>query len=300
MHVVGVGLDAHQDHLLALLRLRLGPIGIEHRRAVGGAGGRGEPRGQHLHACLGVDAPVQQLRDRRPYLIEQGFDATRLMPGTGASAIPDGVELTRAAVEAGAGGVLVLPPFYYKNVSEDGVFAYYAEVIERVGDARLRVYLYHIPQLSGVPITPALVARLVDRYGPTIAGLKDSSGNWENTAMLLKQFPALSIFPGSERFLLQGLAAGGAGCITATANYDTALIRRVIDTPDGAERERLNRRMVAVRTAFEQHPTIPGLKYALAKRTGNPAWTTVRPPLRPLPDVAGQALLVALKAAESG
>jgi 4-hydroxy-tetrahydrodipicolinate synthase len=233
-------------------------------------------------------------------LIEDRFDPKHLMPGTGASAIPDAVELTRAAVEAGAGGVLVLPPFYYKNVSEDGVFAYYAEVIERVGDARLRVYLYHIPQLSGVPITPALVARLVDRYGPTIAGLKDSSGNWENTATLLKQFPTLSIFPGSERFLLQGLAAGGAGCITATANYDAALICRVIDTPDGVERERLNRRMVAVRTAFEQHPAIPALKYALAQRTGNPAWTTVRPPLRPLPDVAGQALLAALKAAESG
>src|SRR5262249_2017291 len=123
----------------------------------------------------------------------------------------------------------------------------------------LRVYLYHIPHLSGVPITPALVGRLVDCYGATIAGLKDSSGVWENTAALLKQFPTLSIFPGSERFLLQGLAAGAAGCITATANYDTALIRRVIDTPDGPERQRLNRRMVAIRTAFEQHPTIPAL-----------------------------------------
>jgi 4-hydroxy-tetrahydrodipicolinate synthase len=248
------------------------------------------------------EANSLSLRERRTLLgalIEDGLDPKLLLPGTGAAAIPDAVELTRAAVEAGAGGVLMLPPFYYKNVSEDGVFAYYAEVIERVGDPRLRVYLYHIPHLSGVPITPTLIARLVDRYGETIAGLKDSSGNWENTATLLKQFPTLSIFPGSERFLLQGLAAGGAGCITATANYDAALIRRVIDCQDGAERDRLNRRMVAIRTVFEQHPTIPALKYALAKRSGNAAWNTVRPPLRPLADSAGQALLQALKAAES-
>jgi 4-hydroxy-tetrahydrodipicolinate synthase len=261
-------------------------------------------QGAHGLAVFGTtsEANSLSLKERRRLLdalIEDGFDPKLLMPGTGASAIPDAFELTRAAVETGVGGVLMLPPFYYKNVSEDGVFAYYAEVIERVGDTRLRVYLYHIPHLSGVPITPALVGRLVDRYGATIAGLKDSSGNWENTATLLKQFPTLSIFPGSERFLLQGLAAGGAGCITATANYDAALIRRVIDCPDGSDREKLNRRMVAIRTAFEQYPTIPALKYALARRTGNADWNAVRPPLRPLADTAGEALMAALNAAES-
>ena len=248
------------------------------------------------------EANSMSLGERRRLLaalIEDGFEPKLLMPGTGASAIPDAVELTRAAVEAGAGGVLMLPPFYYKNVPEDGVLAYYAEVIERVGDARLRVFLYHIPQVSGVPVTPALVGRLVDRYRATIAGLKDSSGDWENTATLLKRFASLSIFPGSERFLLRGLAAGAAGCITATANYDARLIRRVIDAPDGAEREWLGRRMVALRTAFEQHPTIAGLKYVLARRAGNPAWNTVRPPLRPLSDEAGRALLAAIETAES-
>ena len=242
---------------------------------------------------------VAERRGLLAALVEGGIEPKRLMPGTGASAIPDAVELTRAAVEAGAGGVLLLPPFYYKAPPEDGVFAYFAEVIERVGDARLKVFLYHIPQVSGVPVTPEIVARLADRYGPTIAGLKDSSGDWSNTETLLKRFPQLSIFPGSERFLLQGLAAGAPGCISATANYDAGLIRQVIETRDGPERERLARRMVAIRNAFEKHPVIPALKFMQARRSGNPAWKTVRPPLRPLNDAAGQELLSGLAAAES-
>jgi 4-hydroxy-tetrahydrodipicolinate synthase len=248
------------------------------------------------------EANSMTLAERRSLLaalIEAGIDPKRLMPGTGASAIPDAVELTRAAVEVGAGGVLLLPPFYYKNVPEDGVFAYFAEVIERVGDSRLKVFLYHIPQVSAVPVTPDLVGRLSDRYGATIAGLKDSSGDWNNTATLLSRFPQLSIFPGSERFLLQGLAAGAPGCISATANYDASLIRRVIETPDGPERDRLARRMVAIRNVFEKHPVIPALKFVQARRSGNAAWKTVRPPLRPLSDAAGPELLSALAAAES-
>ncbi|HVG82184.1 MAG TPA: dihydrodipicolinate synthase family protein [Methylomirabilota bacterium] len=232
-------------------------------------------------------------------LVEGGIEPKRLMPGTGASAIPDAVELTRDAVEAGAGGVLLLPPFYYKAPPEDGVFAYFSEVIERVGDRRLKVFLYHIPQISGVPVTPEIVARLVDRYGATIAGLKDSSGDWSNTATLLNRFPQLSIFPGSERFLMQGLAAGAPGCISATANYDAGLIAEVIKTADGPERERLARRMVAIRSAFEKHPVIPALKFMQARRGGNPVWRAVRPPLRPLSDAAGTELLAALEAAES-
>jgi 4-hydroxy-tetrahydrodipicolinate synthase len=248
------------------------------------------------------EANSMSVRERRGLLaalLEGGLDPYRLMPGTGAAALPEAVELTRAAVEAGAGGVLLLPPFYYKNVPEDGVFAYFAEVIERVGDQRLKVFLYHIPQVSAVPVTPDIVARLVDRFGQTIAGLKDSSGEWGNTATLLSRFPQLAIFPGSERFLLQGLAAGAPGCISATANYDVGLIRKVIETPDGPERERLARRMLAIRTAFEKHPVIPALKFVQARRSGDPAWKTVRPPLRPLPEEAGQTLLAALQAAES-
>ncbi|HVP12361.1 MAG TPA: dihydrodipicolinate synthase family protein [Phycisphaerae bacterium] len=229
-------------------------------------------------------------------LIDNKIPARTLMPGTGACSVPEAVQLTKAAISAGAGGVLVLPPFYYKNVSEDGVFAYYAEVIERVGKGGLRLYLYHIPQMSGVAITPAIVARLLAAYGPVIAGLKDSSGNWENTERLLREFPDLAIFPGSESFLLAGLRAGGAGCISATANFQAGRIRKLIDTPDGEARERLNERVGRVRAAFEKYPLIPGLKAATANRFGREAWRIVRPPLRELAEGQRRELTDALAA----
>lgn len=212
-------------------------------------------------------------------LIEGGIPAARLMPGTGACNIPETVQLTRHAVASGAGGVLVLPPFYYKNVSDDGVFAYYAEVIERVGDKALRLYLYHFPALSGVPLSPALVSRLAAAYGPVIAGLKDSSGSWESAALYIKEFPNLAIFPSSERFLLQGLAAGGAGCISATANYQVRNIRRLIDASEGEARRELNETIARVRGVFEKLPLIPALKAAMAIRFKREAWRVLRPPL---------------------
>ena len=226
-------------------------------------------------------------------LVEKGIPAARLMPGTGASNLPDAAELTRHAVEAGAPGVLLLPPFYYKNVPEDGVFAYYAEVIERVGDVRLKVFLYHIPQMSGVPITHALIARLVKAYGPVIAGLKDSSGSWESTAGFLKEFPDLAIFPASERFVVQGLAAGAAGCISASANFQAGDIRRLIDSGEG------NERVSRVRSVFEKFPLIPALKAAIAHRLSNAGWRATRPPLAPLPKAQAKELIEALAQARN-
>ena len=229
-------------------------------------------------------------------LIDSKIPAKALMPGTGACSVPEAVQLTKAAVSAGAGGVLVLPPFYYKNVPEDGVFAYYAELIERVGKGGLRLYLYHIPQMSGVAITPAVIARLLAAYGPVIAGLKDSSGNWENTERLLREFPDLAIFPGSESFLLASLRAGGAGCISATANFQVNRIRKLIDTPDGEARDRLNERVGRLRAAFEKVPLIPALKAAISNRFGRDSWRILRPPLRELSDGQRRELTDALAA----
>lgn len=224
-------------------------------------------------------------------LVEKGIPTARLMPGTGACSLPDAVELTRHAIAAGAPGVLLLPPFYYKNVPEDGVYAYYAEVIERVGDKRLKVFLYHIPQMSGVPITRALIARLVKAYGPVIAGLKDSSGSWESTAGFIEEFPDLAIFPASERFVAQGLEMGAAGCISASANYQVGDIRRLIDSGEG------NERVSRVRSVFEKFPLIPGLKAAIAHRLGNETWRATRPPLASVPEPQAKELLEALTAA---
>jgi 4-hydroxy-tetrahydrodipicolinate synthase len=231
------------------------------------------------------------------FLTDRGIPASRLMPGTGACSLPEAVELTRAAIRTGAPGVLLLPPFYYKNVPEDGVFTYYAEVIERVGESRLKVFLYHIPQMSGVAITPTLVARLIAAYGSVIAGLKDSSGSWESTAGFLREFPDLAVFPASERFLLQGLAAGAAGCISATANFQTANIRRLIDAAGSGTEGPLNDRVSRIRAVFEKFPLIPGLKAAIAQHLNHAGWRRTRPPLAPLPESQAPELLKALAAA---
>src|SRR5690349_1291378 len=148
-------------------------------------------------------------------LAAAGIPAERMMPGTGCCAFPDTVELTRRAVAQGCAGVLMLPPFYYKGVSDDGLFASYAEVIERVADDRLRIYLYHIPPVSQVPITLALIERLLARYPRIVAGVKDSSGDWSNTRAMIERFApqGFRVFSGSETFLLATLRAGGAGCI---------------------------------------------------------------------------------------
>jgi 4-hydroxy-tetrahydrodipicolinate synthase len=236
---------------------------------------------------------LAERRDLLEELVEKGIPAARLMPGTGACSLPDAVELTRHAIEAGAPGVLLLPPFYYKNVPEDGVFAYYAEVMERVGDTRLKVFLYHIPQMSGVPIAHSLITRLVKAYGPAIAGLKDSSGSWDSTAGFIKEFPDLAIFPASERFVVQGLEIGAAGCISASANYQVGDIRKLIDKGEG------NERVSRVRSVFEKFPLIPALKRAIAHRLRNETWRQTRPPLAPLADAQAKELLEALAAAHN-
>jgi|UPI000684A5E3 4-hydroxy-tetrahydrodipicolinate synthase len=228
------------------------------------------------------------------HLVAQGIPAAKLMPGTGASNLPDAVELTRHAMALGAGGVLVLPPFYYKNMPEDGIYAYYAAIIDRVARPDLKLYLYHIPQMSGVAITPTLIARLRKAYGDVIAGLKDSSGVWDNVALLLKEFPQMAIFPASEKFLLPALKLGAAGCISATANFQVANIRKLIETPDGNARTKLDAEVGKVRSVFEQYPLVPALKTAIAVLLKQDSWRIVRPPFAQLPDEKRSALLNAL------
>src|SRR5690349_9840175 len=170
-----------------------------------------------------------ELLDR---LIAAGLDPARLMPGTGCCALTESVELTRHAVKLGCGGVLMLPPFYYKGVSDEGLYRNFSEIIQRVGDSRLRIYLYHIPPVSQVPISLPLIERLLKAYPGTIAGTKDSSGVWENTKAMLEQFQpqGFDVFAGSETFLLATLRMGGAGCISATANVNPAAISRLART----------------------------------------------------------------------
>jgi 4-hydroxy-tetrahydrodipicolinate synthase len=208
-----------------------------------------------------------------------------MMPGTGCCALTDTVRLTEHATKAGCAGVLMLPPFYYKDVSEEGLYRSFAEVIERVGDARLRIYLYHIPPVAVVGITPKLVERLLKAYPSAIAGMKDSSGDWGNTKLFLDAFAksGFDVFVGSETFLLQNMQAGGAGCISATANVNPAAIDKLYRewrNPDAAlQQETLN----AVRKATGQYVMIPALKAVVAHYARDPVWATVRPPLVALP-----------------
>jgi 4-hydroxy-tetrahydrodipicolinate synthase len=217
-------------------------------------------------------------------LIAAGIPPQRMMPGTGCCAFPDTVELTRRAVRHGCAGVLMLPPFYYKGVPDDGLFATYAEIIERVGDERLRIYLYHIPPVSHVAISLALIERLLARYPGTIAGIKDSSGDWNNTRAMLERFQprGFDVFAGSETFLLATLRGGGAGCISATANVNPAAIAalaREWQTPEADARQAA---LDVVRAAFQKFPMIPALKAVIAHFAGDETWSTVRPPLMAL------------------
>lgn len=233
-------------------------------------------------------------------LIDAGIHPSRVMAGTGSCSLKETIALTRHSVDAGITSVLILPPFFYKNVSEDGVFAFYSEVIEAVGDARLAVYLYHIPALSGVPITPALIQRLRNRYPATMAGIKDSTGDWENARMLLTTFSdnTFDVFPASETFLLEALKLGGAGCISATANVNPSVLSALYRLADDPVSVSIHENAVSVRKAFQQLPMIPAMKAAIAVRSKRESWGNVRPPLVPLRGVDMQSTVAMLESGE--
>ena len=228
------------------------------------------------------------------HLAAGGLDTSTLLPGTGACALTDAVELTRHAVNIGAGGVLVLPPFYYKNQSDDGYYAYFSEIIQRIGDARLKLYLYHFPQMSAAPISLDLIARLHGDYPATVVGLKDSSGNWDGTKHMIAEFPDMAIFPSSESLVKEGLSLGAAGCISATANIQVGTIRKLIDAHGTPEANALHDQVATIRSVFEGYPLVPALKATLARDTGDKGWQTLRPPLTAMPAAKTAELLNSL------
>ncbi|MGH7416517.1 MAG: dihydrodipicolinate synthase family protein, partial [Candidatus Rokuibacteriota bacterium] len=181
----------------------------------------------------------------------------------------------------GVAGVLMLPPFYYKGVPEEGLFRFFSEVVQRVGDSRLRVYLYHIPPVSNVPITLALIERLLKAYPGIVAGVKDSSSDWNNTKAMLDAFAAsgFDVFAGSETFLLQNMRSGGAGCISATANVNPGPIARLFREWQNADADAQQARLDEIRGIMQRYPMIPALKAVIARYGGDGAWVTVRPPL---------------------
>src|SRR5713101_821170 len=231
-------------------------------------------------------------------LVDAGLPPERMMPGTGCCAFPDSVELTRAAVKLGCAGVLMLPPFYYKGVPDEGLYRNFAEVIERVGDERLQLYLYHIPPVSQVPISLGLIERLLGKYPGIVAGVKDSSGDWSNTKAMLDNFAkgGFDVFAGSEEFLLAKLRHGGKGCITATGNMNPGPIDNLYRNWRSPDADRMQAAITATRKIVQKQPMIPALKAVVAHFVNDPQWKTCRPPLIELNAVQEKELISELKA----
>jgi 4-hydroxy-tetrahydrodipicolinate synthase len=231
-------------------------------------------------------------------LVVGGVPPASLMPGTGHCALSDSIEMTRAAVELGCAGVLMLPPFYYKGVSDEGLYRNFAEVIERVGDERLSLYLYHIPPVAQVGISLGLVEKLLSKYPGIVAGVKDSSGDWSNTKAMLNSFAksGFDVFAGSEVFLLDNMRNGGKGCITATGNINPGPIAEVYRNWRSADADRLQAGITATRKIVQKQPMIPALKSAVAHFGNDPQWHTCRPPLVELNENQEKELITELKA----
>lgn len=209
-------------------------------------------------------------------ILEAGIGPERLIVGTGCCAAGDTAVLTRHAIANGCSRALVLPPFYYKGVSEQGTIDAYARAIDEVGDERLRFFFYRIPQLSGVDVTANVIDALIARFGPLIAGLKDSSTERTSIESLCTQFgERLDVLVGSERFFKRALECGASGCITATANVHAPLVRALFEAPS----DETQARATVAREAYESSPMIPALKAATARRTHDDGWLRVRPPL---------------------
>lgn len=227
-------------------------------------------------------------------LAENNIPAEKLIPGTGCCALPDTVALTRKALEISAAGVLLLPPFYYKPVTDDGLFAAYSEVIQRIGSDRLRIYLYNIPQNTGVPITFGLIEKLRAAYPNIVVGIKDSAGDFANMKAMIDEFPDFQVFSGSDSYLLDILQAGGAGVITACNNIGAALSARVYANWQGKDAADLQNAVSDVRSIVQGFPLIAALKEVMAQSTGNDGWRRQRPPLEPLTRDEARTLMTRL------
>ena len=231
-------------------------------------------------------------------MVERGIPAATLLPGCGTTAIPDTVLLTRRAEELGIRGVLLLPPFFYKNPSEDGLFAYYSEVVQRVG-GNIKLFFYHFPAQSAVPITNTLIERLLRAYPGKFKGIKDSTGDWANTRGYADAFASegFEVYCGDDSLLHATLNARGAGCITAASNVGCSVSQRVYSNWNNVEGEAAQATLTLIRRAVTSVPLIPALKSLVARNTANPAWTIIRPPHTQLTAEQDSKLFTAFDAA---
>jgi len=217
-------------------------------------------------------------------LVEGGLNPAHMMPGTGATSIDATVNMTRHALQHKCAGVLMLPPFYYKDVTDDGLFAYFSEVIQKLGDAGLQIYIYNIPPVTKINLSLSLLERLVKEYPKTVVGMKDSSGDWAYTESVIKLLApsGFRVYAGSEVFLLRALRAGGVGCISATANVNPRAIAELAAHWKESDADQRQADLDQVRSIFAQYQMIAGMKTAVAHYSKDSEWLRVRPPLMQL------------------
>ena len=216
-------------------------------------------------------------------VIAAGVDPQRLLPGTSQTNVADSAALVRHAVEAGVKACVVLPPFYYKGVSDEGLFRFYAELIEATKSDALRIVLYHIPPIAQVGLSVELVGRLREAFPGIIVGIKDSSGKLESMQNYASSFEDFSVLAGADPFMLPLLRSGGAGCITSSSNLIGKHLRVVFDNfHDETQNDRVEQaqeRINAWRDLSNAYVQLPTVKAMLAKRRNHQGWTRLRPPL---------------------
>lgn len=255
--------------------------------------------GCHGIAMLGTTGEANSfgIRDRMALVeaaVDHGTPADALLPGTSTPAISDTVELTRHAVQTGAKGVVLLPPYYYKGVSDEGVFRFYARVIEGVGDDRLKVVLYHIPQVTQIPISHGLIDRLMTAFPGIVCAIKDSAGDIDNMKTLCARFPNLAVLAGADPLMLPLLQAGGAGCITATSNLRADALRVIWEGwNDPARTEQIEAAQARIddwRGLTNAYVQLPTVKTMLARSRNDLGWLNMMPPLVDLTEAEQQSV----------
>ena len=240
----------------------------------------------------GQSFSVAERKDALERLLAAGISPAQVTVGTGCAALPDTAELTRHAAGLGVAGVLALPPFFWREPGDEGVYAAFAKLVELIGGTKTRLLLYHIPQVTGVPVPPAVVARLAKEFPGLVAGVKDSSGNWDNTVALLK-IPGLTILVGHEPYLPRAIKAGAAGTICGLGNYRPELIRRLHDSAGKAEEGRLVEVVNKLVQLVTGVPFVPAIKTLMAAESGEQRWLNVRAPLLAPPEAERRRLISA-------
>jgi len=244
--------------------------------------------GAHGIALLGTTGEANSFsgNERRTLLesaLQAGLRGDQLLPGTSSCSVPETIELTRHAVQNDVLACVLLPPFYYKGISDEGLFRFYASVIEAIDDDRLNVILYHIPQVTQIPLSHDLIERLITEFPDTIIGIKDSAGDINNMKAMIKRFSHFSVLAGADPLLKPLLEAGGAGCITATSNLRSDALRFVFDNwqdPEAtASLAAAQKRIEAWRELTNSYVQLPTVKAMVARVRGNLDWLYTRPPL---------------------